>query len=293
MNRLPFTDAHVHFFDMREQQLRYSWLLPGGDPQEAAMLGDYSAIRAERYWADDFIAETRYQNVERVLHVQAAVGIDDPVEETRWLAAFHERLGIPHGVIAYADLAAPNAHAVIERHLEFSLMRGIRDLRYDDYLTNPAWERGFALLGKHGLVSCQDPLLEHVPAAARLLARHPDVTMCIDHALVPRRRDGEYFEHWRKSLGQLAALPNTVIKISGLGMVDHAWTIDSLRPWVLACIEAFGIERAFFATNWPVDRLYSSYGDVLDAYAEIIARFSPAEQRMLFSDNAKRIFKVS
>src|SRR6202011_3325122 len=110
--------------------------------------------------------------------------------------------------------------------------------------------------------------------------------------LVPRRRDRDYFEHWRKCLGQLAAVPNIVIKISGLGMGDHGWTVDSLRPWVLACIDAFGVERAFFGTNWPVDRLYSSYGDLVEAYAQIIADFSIAEQRLLFSENAKRIFKL-
>jgi predicted TIM-barrel fold metal-dependent hydrolase len=61
---------------------------------------------------------------------------------------------------------------------------------------------------------------------------------------------------------------------------------------VLGCIEAFGPERSFFGTNWPVDRLYSSYGDVLDAYEEIIADFSPAEQEALFSKNAERIFRI-
>ena len=62
-----------------------------------------------------------------------------------------------------------------------------------------------------------------------------------------------------------------VIKISGLGLRDNDWTVDSFRPWVLTCIETFGVERSFFATNWPVDRLYSSYGDVVEAYATIIS----------------------
>jgi predicted TIM-barrel fold metal-dependent hydrolase len=274
--------------------LRYDWLAPGGDDEETAVLGDYGAIRAERYWADDFIAETRFQDVARVIHVQAALGTDDPVQETVWLERFHDRLGVPHGIVAAADLAAPDAGATLERHLAASpRLRGIRDLRYDDYLERPRWEAGFALLGKHGLVCCDDPLLEHVPAAAALAARHPEVTFCVDHALVPRRRDRDYFALWRDALRTLAAVPSTVVKISGLGMTDHAWTVDSLRPWVLACIEAFGVERAFFGTNWPVDRLYSSYGDVLDAYAAIVAGFTKAEQDALFRRNADRIFRLA
>jgi predicted TIM-barrel fold metal-dependent hydrolase len=67
---------------------------------------------------------------------------------------------------------------------------------------------------------------------------------------------------------------------------------ESWRPWVLECIDAWGTERSFFGTNWPVDRLFSSYGDVLDAYAELVSNLSETEQRALFHENADRIFKL-
>lgn len=290
LNRLPFVDTHVHFHDLRHPHLHYSWLL--ADAPDDPDMGDYGAIKSERYWADDFIGETRFQNVERIVHVQAGMDGEDPVEETRWLQAFHDRLGVPHAIVAYADLGAHDVRRVLDRHLESPLVRGIRDLRYDDYLSDARWEAGFAALGELGLVCCDDPLLEHVPAAISLAGRHPEVTFCIDHALFPRRRDRDYYERWREALHGLAAVPSTVVKISGLGMCDHAWTPDSLRPWVLACIEEFGVDRAFFATNWPVDRLYSSYGDLLDAYAEIISDFSQSDQRALFNETAKRIFSI-
>jgi predicted TIM-barrel fold metal-dependent hydrolase len=60
----------------------------------------------------------------------------------------------------------------------------------------------------------------------------------------------------------------------------------------MSCIEAFGVQRSFFGTNWPVDRLFSSYGDVLEAYAEIISDLSDSEQRALFSLNANRVFGI-
>jgi predicted TIM-barrel fold metal-dependent hydrolase len=97
---------------------------------------------------------------------------------------------------------------------------------------------------------------------------------------------------WKRELTDLAEAPNVVIKISGLGMCDNTWTVDSIRPWVLTCIEAFGTERSFFGTNWPVDRLYSSYPDVVNAYAQIIRDFSKDEQVALFSGNAERIFRI-
>jgi predicted TIM-barrel fold metal-dependent hydrolase len=42
-------------------------------------------------------------------------------------------------------------------------------------------------------------------------------------------------------------------------------------------------------TNWPVDRLYSPYSDVLDAYD---ADFTEHEKTALFSANAEGIFRI-
>lgn len=290
MADLPFVDTHVHFHDLGHPRLRYEWLEP--DAPEDPVVGPDGAIRARRYWADDFVAETRFHNVRKVVHVQAAIGTADPVEETRWLQAFADRLGVPHGIVAHADLTRPDTAETLARHAEFPNLRGIRDLRYDGYLTDESWLRGYALLERHRLVCCDDPLLERFPDARLLAERFPGITLCIDHAGYPRRRDPEYFRRWRDAMRDIAAAPNVVVKISGLGQADHRWTTAGLRPWVLECIDAFGTGRAFFGSNWPVDRLYSSYGDVVDAYAEIISDFTEAERRALFSGNAERIFRL-
>ena len=44
---------------------------------------------------------------------------------------------------------------------------------------------------------------------------------------------------------------------------------DSIRPWVLHMIEAFGPDRIMFGTNWPVDILYATYLEQTDAYRRI------------------------
>jgi predicted TIM-barrel fold metal-dependent hydrolase len=75
-------------------------------------------------------------------------------------------------------------------------------------------------------------------------------------------------------------------------MCDPRWTADSIRPWVMGCIEAFGVQRCVFGTNWPVDRLFSSYDPIVDAYATIISGFSQDEQEALFSRNAERLYRI-
>jgi predicted TIM-barrel fold metal-dependent hydrolase len=289
MAKLPFVDTHVHYWDLRDPILQYDWLAPDW---VHPVLGNIDGIKVQRYMAEDFMAETRFQNVSKAIHVQAAIGIADPVDETRWLQAQADANGFPHGIVAHCDLASLDAQEVIERHLEHSNVRGIRDFGQGDYLVDREWQRGYGLLAELGLVFCLDPTVETMGHARSLADRYPDVIMSIDHAGYPHERTAAYFDLWRKGMRTAAGAPNVICKISGLGMCDHAWTVESWRPWMHACLEAFGVDRCFFGTNWPVDRQYSSYGDVLDAYEVLIADLTAAEQVALFSGNAERIFRI-
>ena len=289
MARLPFVDTHIHFWDLKDPSLAYVWLEPDW---VHPVLGNIDGLKVLRYMAPEFVAETRFQNVAKAVHVQAAIGIADPVEETRWLQEQADATGFPHGIVAHCDLAAADAGAVLERHLQYANLRGVRDFGTGDYLTDPTWQAGYGLLARHQLVFCLDVLPENLGKARALAEKHPEVVLCIDHAGFPRERTPDYFEMWKRGMNEAAGAPNVVCKVSGLGMCDNAWTVDSIRPWVLSCIEGFGTDRAFFGTNWPVDRLYSSYGDVLDAYQSIVADFSETEQVALFSGNAERVFRV-
>jgi predicted TIM-barrel fold metal-dependent hydrolase len=289
MPAIPFVDTHFHLHDMKHPTLRWSWLET--DAIHPA-LGDIDAIKAQHYWVQDYLAETRFSNVVKAIHVQAALGSKDPVEETKWLQAFADRFGFPHGIVAECHLAQPDAEAELERHVKFANVRGIRELVAPEMLADANWIRGFKLLPKFKLVPCVSPTHEHFPNAARLaeqVAGHP---VCIEHCGFPTERSKEYFAGWRRALRELAKSPNVHVKVSGLGMFDRTWTIDSFRPWVLECIEAFGPARVMFGTNWPLDRLASSYPDLINAYDAIIAAFPTADRKAMFSGNAERVFRI-
>lgn len=289
MATLPFVDTHVHFWDLKDPNLRYDWLQPNW---VHPVLGNIDGLKVLQYMADQYIAETRFQNVTKCVHVQAAIGIDDPVEETHWLQEQADRTGFPHGIVAHCDLTSPDAASTLDRHRAYANLRGIRDFGEGDYLVDPTWQRGYKLLAEHELVFCLDVIPENLGKARALAEKHPDVVLCIDHAGFPRARDEEYFQMWKRGMEEAAGAPNVVCKISGLGMCDNAWTVESIRPWVLASIAAFGTDRSFFGSNWPVDHLYSSYPDVVNAYEQIISDFSEDEQRALFAGNAERIFRL-
>ena len=289
MSRMKFVDTHVHFWDLGNLDLHYSWLQPESrHPQ----LGERLEALKKSYVVDDYIAETRGLDVVKAVHVQAALGIEDPVKETEWLQAAAGRTGFPQAIVAYSNLRDPRVEEELARHCELPNMRGIRDFSEGDYLVDPAFQRGYALLERFRLVSSMNVYWEDMPKARALATKFAGIPMVLDHAGFPQERTDEYFGNWQKGIRTLAEAENVVCKISGLGMCDFDWTVDSIRPWILHCIEAFGPDRCIFATNWPVDRLFSTYGTLIDAYKQIVGGFSEGEKIAMFSGNAERLYRI-
>jgi len=290
MSKLPFVDTHIHLWDLTDPQLAYAWLAPDW---VHPILGDIDAIKVSHWEAEHQRFETLHANVSKVVHVQAAIGIEDPVEETRWLEAAAERTGWPDAIVAYADLTSPDVEAELERHMEASArMRGIRDFGWAACEDDAAYARGTAALAKHDLMLGIDTTWEEADRVLALARAASETPIVIDHAAFPRERTDEYFESWKRGMRRVAEADNMYMKISGLGMCDNDWTADSWRPWALACVEIFGVERCVLGTNWPVDKLYSTYEAVVDAYEEIFAGFSQDDQVALFSGNAERLFRI-
>ena len=132
------------------------------------------------------------------------------------------------------------------------------------------------------------PQMEYAYDLART---YPDTQIILNHTGMPVDRDPEDLAAWRKAMVRLAEAPNVACKISGLGMGDWKWTVDSIRPFVLHAIEAFGADRCMFASNFPVDKLFSSYDDLFNAFKAITRGFSAEERRKLFHDNAARFYR--
>lgn len=289
MAELAFVDTHFHLHDLKHPTLRYGWLQPDA---VHGFLPDTDPLKSQRYRIKDFLAEIRFANVTKAIHVQAAVDTPDPVDETAWLQAFADATGYPQGIVAECHLARPDAAEVLDRHLSFANVRGIRNFGTGNYLVDPAWRRGFAELAPRRLMSCIDTRVERAEDIADLARRFPNTQICVDHCAIPMQRDAAYFSAWREAMTTMASPPNVTMKISGLGMTDPLWTIESIRPYVLGSIEAFGVDRVVFGTNWPVDRMFSSYPDVINAYAEIISGFTEDEQVRMFSGNAEKLFRI-
>ena len=290
MEKPEFVDAHVHFYDMGHPELFYAHWQPD---VVHPVLGTQTRRLAERNWlAEDFIAVSGDSNVTKAVHVQAAIGSADPVKETEWLQEAADRTGFPHAIVAHADLRDSGVEAVLERHCEFPNMRGVRDFSYGDYLVEPDFHSGYALMEKYGLIASIAAQWQDMEKLRDLAAAFPNTVIVIDHAGAPMERTQEYFNSWKEGMRTAAEAENIICKISGLGMGDHNWTVESIRPYVLHCIETFGVDRSLFATNWPVDSLWSGYDTIVSAYNEITRDFTEDERRALFSGNTERLYRI-
>jgi len=286
---VAFVDAHHHLWDLRSH--KYEWLEGEGDPKETAWLGDYSQIRRS-YLLEEFLRDASPSGLAKSVHVQAKWGGPDLAGETRWLQGLADRYGFPQGIVAEVDLRASDAERQLERHAECPNFRGVRMLPMAGLVTDMAFRRGMAALSRRKL--CYD-LNTRVPWMAEgvdLARRFADTTILVCNTGNPMARTEDYFQEWRKEMVALSALPNVVVKISGLGMSDHAWTVDSIRRWILTAIDLFGTERSVFASNWPVDGLFSTYGRLIDAYRTITTSFSPSQRKAMFCVNAERYYRI-
>jgi predicted TIM-barrel fold metal-dependent hydrolase len=269
-------------------------------------VGDARDLKHD-YLLDDLLGEAGDVEVLKLVHVEANHDPADPVEETRWLQSIADReqsRGMPNAIVAAVDLSASNAPALLEAHASFANTRGIRQIlnvhenKLFDYvgrhfMREPQWREHFALLRRYDLSFDLQLYPSQMEEAAALARAHGDTQFVINHAgMFVDRSSVAGYRAWRDGMRLLAGCPNVAVKISGLAMFDHRWTVESLRPYVLETVDTFGVERAMFASNFPVDRLFGSYADLWHAYAAIVADASVAEKEALFCRNAERCYRI-
>lgn len=298
MTVLPLVDAHHHLWNTHLN--RYPWL--EGEPFEAHFGNSGDLPRP--YDLTAYLADIDGLNVVKSVHVEASHDPSDPVRETRWLQSLADVHGFPHGIVGFADLTKSDVGAILEAHAESPNFRGIRmstmtpaqlreakgDVR--SKMSETAWREGFGVLSKMGLsfdLQAPAPLMAE---AAEVAGLFPNAQILLTHAGLPLDRSDAGMAAWRRGMKLMAERPNIALKVTGVPMTDHHWTVDSLRPIVCEAIDIFGVDRTMFGSNFPIDGLHSSLGRLLGAYREIIADYTDAEQRAMLHDNAARLYRL-
>ena len=126
---------------------------------------------------------------------------------------------------------------------------------------------------------------------ARLARDFPDLQIVVNHCASPMDRDEAGLARWRDGLALMGSCPNVAIKVSNFGAYPADRSAEGLRGVVLTCVEAFGTGRSMFGTDYPVGRRALGFRENVVGFAAAIGGFSAGEQRALFHDNARRIYR--
>ncbi|MEV6833220.1 amidohydrolase family protein [Streptomyces sp. NPDC051133] len=238
----------------------------------------------------------RAAGVDRTVLVQT-VTVAEETPEFLALAAGHDLVA---GVVGWTDLTRPDVADELTRLRELpggAFLKGIRHQVQGE--PDPRWllradvRRGLAAVAEAGLVYDLVVLPRHLPACVDAASSLPQLTFVLDHLGKPPVASGSRAP-WATDLRALAALPNTVAKLSGLVTeADPAsWTPEDLRPYVDTALDAFGPDRLMFGSDWPVCTLAAGYGHVLDTARELTAHLGPEEQAAVYERTARRVYDL-
>ncbi|MFF3607933.1 amidohydrolase family protein [Streptomyces sp. NPDC002463] len=277
-------DAHHHVWDLsvRDQD----WIT---GPELAPLRRNFSLA--------DLTPEARAAGVGATVLVQT---ITVP-EETPEFLALAARSDLVAGVVGWTDLTAPDVAdtlAGLRAGLGGKHLVGMRHQVQSEpdprWLLRPDALRGLTAIAEAGLAYDLVVKPSQLAATVEAAQRVPGLTFVLDHLGKPPIASGELVP-WAEQIRRLAALPNTVCKLSG--MVTEAdwgsWTVDDLRPYADTVLDAFGPGRLMFGSDWPVCRLAATYAEVVAVAGAVTAELSPAERRDVFTGTAVRTYGLT
>jgi len=243
-----------------------------------------------RFDVDTYQAETARWNVEKIVNVAAATGRHS-IEETIELDAIAQAGGRPDAIIGGLPPTDTTAEAIelIDRQMTAARFRGVRPMGAN---MGPLPDAGVLhALEERNLLFEVMTHPDQLRAAAAQLAGFDGLTVVIEHTGWPRSDSDEERALWRVGIDALAALgDNVVCKLSGLAMPLECMTVDAFAPWLEYAIEAFGVDRCMFASNFPVDATYGTFDELYEVFSSVTAGLDSESRAKLFAENAERIY---
>jgi predicted TIM-barrel fold metal-dependent hydrolase len=289
-------DAHHHIW----RQADLPWLQ---GPMAPRIFGPYEPIRRD-YPIEEFLADIASSGVEKSVYVQTNWAKAQAVEEVAWVQGIADRHGWPHGIVGYADLLSDDASETMRHQAAYSLMRGIRmQLHWHenemyrfaaspDLMNDARLRKNIRVLAEHGWSFDLQVFTSQMADAARLAADNPDIVFVLQHAGMLEDLSPVGWEAWREGMRRLAGEENIVSKLSGLGTFIHRNDAAHVADVVAETIAIFGPERCLFGSNFPIEKLWTSYADLVAAHRAVLAPYPDEVQRAVLRDTAIRIYRL-
>jgi predicted TIM-barrel fold metal-dependent hydrolase len=290
-------DAHHHIW----RQADMPWL---SGPMQPRIFGPYEAIRRD-YLVEEFLADLSGTGVVKSVYVQANWPKDKFEDEVAWVQQVADQSGWPHGIVGYADVTVDDVRPQLDRLRTYPLMRGVRmQLHWHanetyrfagrpDLAADPKVRRNIAALADYGWGFELQVFAPQMAGAAQLAAACPKVTFILQHAGMLGDLSDKGLAEWRAGMTLLAAQPNIVSKISALGTFIHRNDPAHIAAVTRETVALFGADRTMFGSNFPIEKLWTTYPELIAAHRAAAAQLPAADQRKLLHDTATRVYRLA
>jgi predicted TIM-barrel fold metal-dependent hydrolase len=290
-------DAHHHIWRRRD----LPWL---DGPMQPRIFGAYESIRRD-YPINEYLADIAGCEVTRSVYVQANWPKAAFEAEVAYVQRASDETGYPHGIVGYADFLADDVRPQLDCLVKYRGMRGLRmqlhwhanpQYRFadsPDLAGNPTLRRNVAHLSDYGWTFDLQAFADQMQGAAELAASCPRVTFILQHAGMPEDLSAPGWARWQAGMCGLAACPNVVAKLSGLGTFIHRNDAEHIGAIVGDTLEIFGAHRCLFGSNFPIEKMWTRYADLVAAYRRALAPLGEAAARAALHDTAARIYRLN
>ena len=287
---IPIVDSNVHLWDQRDNPV--FWLTDRTLVRD--LLGDYDSL-PDVYTLDDYERETAAFDVRGIVWSDA--GAADPVAAAEWVSRQDRGRGLVIGLMSLGDPAERGFGELVARLREIPLVSSIRVRLASDLaqgaqrgslLEQPVAMEHLASMAEHGLVATIEATSDQLGQVTPLARALPELEIVVDHFGWPTQLDDAGRRIHLDRLAELATNPNVATRIDAMGTIFGAWTVDRVRPWLTAVVDAFGADRCMLGSDLPIERLRSGFRPLYDAYDEIFAGCTASDRELLLAGTAKR-----
>ena len=293
---IGIVDAHHHIW--RQADLCWLW-----GPMQPRIFGPYEPIRRD-YSVAEYLDDIAGSDVLRSVYVQTNWPNDRFESEAAWVQQTANENGWPHALVAYADFGVDDVRPQLDRLARYPLVRGARmQLHWHenplyrfavrpDLCSDPVIRRNVGRLAEYGWSFDLQVFTPQMAEAAILAESCPEVTFVLQHAGMWEDLSPEGHAAWRAGMTLLARCPNVVSKLSGLGTFIHRNDLAHIADVLDDTVAIFGAERCLFGSNFPIEKLWTSYRDLVDAYHTATARLRPEQRDAIFAATARRVYRL-
>ena len=278
---MDLIDTHQHLWDI--ERFPYSWCAAIPALNRSFRLSDYAAASAGL-------------GIAKTVFVECDVDEPNALEEARMIQEIANRHPSIAGIVASGRPEREGFRAHLEQLSRLPGVRGLRRILHtqpDGLARGPLFAGNLRLLPEFGFSFDLCVLASQLPIAIGLVRECPKVSFILDHCGVPDVKGGA-LDPWRAHIAAMAGFPNVVCKISGLvAYADPAgWSTADLRPWIDHVLEQFGWDRVVWGGDWPVCTTSATLAQWVGATREITGRAGGRERAKLFSENARRVYRI-